>query len=360
MLCRRLPLFFSSLCLVAVLTAREAIFLLRNKNVISKKDESSIQVFPSTVVPLYTHHPSTVHDELVYDGADEGKNVPLYSNHPPTVHGELMKRFSNRRETLRAKCAAFQGALPNRLRRWLPQAMYYSQKYNILGCLIAKAGVTTWKVHLNRMLGHGGDTESTDNIKAINMMSFSKLTRLMADGGVTRVINVRNPIDRLVSAYKDKFFNGQPRIPGEKHRNFFQNAFKLLGKPWHRGTVTSITFREFLQYVIEESKHGLDGMNCHWRPIYTVCQPCTTKYKYIVKLETIEEDLTFLRDEMAISEMNVALKRNVKKESRTSDDYFKDLPVDLLVGIRRLYEYDFTLFGYVIPGYLENVGKRGT
>ncbi|XP_037796319.1 carbohydrate sulfotransferase 12-like [Penaeus monodon] len=140
--------------------------------------------------------------------------------------------------------------------------------------------------------------------------------------------------------------------------NFFQEAFKLIGRPWQRGTVTSITFREFLQYVIKESKRGLDTMNCHWRPIHTICQPCTTEYKYIMKLETIEEDFAFLREELAIREMNVTLKMNVNKkgESRTSDDYFKGLPVDLLAGIRRLYKYDFTLFNYVIPDYLENLG----
>ncbi|XP_047488073.1 carbohydrate sulfotransferase 9-like isoform X2 [Penaeus chinensis] len=321
MLCRRLPLFFSCICLLAVLMAREAIFLLGNKHVISKKGESNNQVFPST-------------DD--YDGADEGQTVvPLYSHNPSTVHGELVTRFSDRSKYLRAKCAEFRGHLPHRLRVWLPQAMYYSQKYNILGCLIAKAGVTTWKVHLNRMMGHSGNMESADDIKAI-------------------VINVRNPIDRLVSAYKDKFYNGQPRIPSERVQKFFQKALKLLGRPWQRGTVTSISFREFLQYVIKESKYGLEGMNCHWRPVHTVCQPCTTKYKYIVKLETIEEDLALIKEELAISEMNVTLKMNVNNKSRTSDDYFKGLPVDLLAGVRRLYEYDFTLFDYVIPDYLEN------
>ncbi|ROT72651.1 chondroitin 4-sulfotransferase [Penaeus vannamei] len=344
MLCRRLPLFFSFLSLIVVLTAREAIFLLGNKNSISKRDENNdIQVLSPTGGS---------------DDADNGQtNAPLHTVNP-LVYGELAARFSNRSEYLRAKCAEFQGNLPGRLRTWLPQALYYSQKYNILGCLIAKAGVTTWKVHLNRMLGRDGNLENTDDIKAIKMMPLSKLTRLVIAGDVTRVINVRHPIDRLVSAYKNKFYNGQPTIPGEKFTNFFQKAQKLLGRPWQRGTATSISFPEFLQYVLEESKSGLSTMNCHWRPIHSVCLPCTAKYKYIMKLETIEEDLAFLKEELDIREMNVTLKMNVnkKQEGRTSDDYFRGLPVDLLAGVRRLYEYDFTLFDYAIPDYLENIG----
>lgn len=138
-----------SVLVMALVTVREVIFLVDSKYVIPKIRASNaskdVQAPPLNSDSDARPYSAAINDELMV--------VPLNSGYLTKVqdglsanttriafptHGELAKRFSQRYEHLRAKCAEFQGDIPARMKLWLSEAMYYSRKYKLLGCLIAK------------------------------------------------------------------------------------------------------------------------------------------------------------------------------------------------------------------------------
>ena len=101
---------------------------------------------------------------------------------------------------------------------------------------------------------------------------------------------VRHPLDRVLSAFRDRILNGctyqaKTHIP------------KMIGKARvkydKKGCVTSSfpTFKQFVDYII--SDRGKDG-DPHWRRYSVSCAPCLVNYDAIVKLETAEEDEVFM------------------------------------------------------------------
>ena len=50
----------------------------------------------------------------------------------------------------------------------------------------------------------------------------------------------------------------------------------------------NITFIEFLNYLIADiAQSGRDSLDHHWAPVTIVCNPCTVRYDFIVKSETL-------------------------------------------------------------------------
>ena len=104
---------------------------------------------------------------------------------------------------------------------------------------------------------------------------------------------VRHPFERILSAYRDRFFinfsysrNSKERE--EQKRKEFQQAYgqQILRdyrktEPENEKYKNTPTFREFVNFVLDQplSKH-----NPHWRPAYLHCMPCHINYTIIGRL----------------------------------------------------------------------------
>lgn len=94
----------------------------------------------------------------------------------------------------------------------------------------------------------------------------------------SRILNVRNPFERLVSAYNSKFSRIKTR-PGKNKpvnsifRQFspYYNHINLkFNKEKVNLTSHYVPFRSFLEFIIAEDQHNsLRQMNIHWAPIYS-------------------------------------------------------------------------------------------
>ena len=92
----------------------------------------------------------------------------------------------------------------------------------------------------------------------------------------TKFLVVRHPLDRLVSAYRNKFEFGDPdKFPLKygRHivRQYRENATEMALR-----TGADVTFVEFLTFLTREPLG--DG---HWVRQYDQCQPCVVKYDFI-------------------------------------------------------------------------------
>ena len=85
----------------------------------------------------------------------------------------------------------------------------------------------------------------------------------------------RDPLERLVSAYRDKIHGALPGTLHDKLRRRITRDYRGVPVPKTRSLPEKFipTFREFVEYlVVEFSKGKVPDM--HWAPVYSFCHPC--------------------------------------------------------------------------------------
>ena len=94
----------------------------------------------------------------------------------------------------------------------------------------------------------------------------------------TKILFVREPMERMVSAYRDKFEN-----PNKYYHNLFGKPIisKYRANPSAEALKTGdgVTFKEFVQYLLDV--HRPVGMDIHWDQANNLCHPCLLDYDFI-------------------------------------------------------------------------------
>ncbi|ELT98739.1 hypothetical protein CAPTEDRAFT_39040, partial [Capitella teleta] len=104
-----------------------------------------------------------------------------------------------------------------------------------------------------------------------------------------KVMIVRHPIERIFSAYRDKFVYspmGQGSLDGynyvlQKYRNIPPSTISTDTSRNMSGEV-KISLDEFVRMVVDPDA----PFNVHWDQYVTNCNPCVIKYDYIIRSET--------------------------------------------------------------------------
>ena len=129
------------------------------------------------------------------------------------------------------------------------------------------------------------------------------------------------------------------------------SVFSHLSAKEELETGTGVKFDEFLHYVADVG-NDFHHFEPHWGSVYQLCDPCEAKFKYIAKLETIDEDSTTILNTIHGKQMeypkrtmgpNAAHKEDAKETLRK---YYSQVDKSTLARIRHLYAPDFELFGY--------------
>jgi hypothetical protein len=71
------------------------------------------------------------------------------------------------------------------------------------------------------------------------------------------------------------------------------------------------TFEEFLQFVSATIPLNMTAalrkqrrINNHWKPVYLNCAPCSQPYEIIVKMETFEQDVGYIRRRLGLAQLD--------------------------------------------------------
>ncbi|XP_068246376.1 carbohydrate sulfotransferase 11-like isoform X1 [Palaemon carinicauda] len=287
----------------------------------------------------------------------------------------MLERFSGRVNLLKERCMSYKGNIPTSVTRTGKDVFLYSEKYNLITCITAKGGASTWKTHFLSMLGQRNIKESVHKISVSKRIVgtrrmkksqlFRKLHRGKGEEKSVRIISVRHPFSRLVSAYRDKFTNGSRTFVSRHRVKITTTILKLMDRPVKPFQSVVVPFSLFLKGIItENNRGGVLTMNRHWRPYSSNCKPCRFPYDYIVKQETFEEDLRYIVLKLGIEEVDVTTRKNYKSLSKfpTYEAYFRDIPDDVIVRLYNIYKQDFYLFGYDVPQFVQdalaNKGSR--
>ena len=102
-------------------------------------------------------------------------------------------------------------------------------------------------------------------------------TGILSRAHLFTFVFIRHPLQRLVSAYNDKFSEN-------KNRNFINSLKNNVNL--NRLPNGKISFEQFLNFVIfEVSSNSMSEGSFHWWPYSKLCHMCQIDYSYIGTLE---------------------------------------------------------------------------
>jgi len=219
----------------------------------------------------------------------------------------------------------------------------------IIYCTIPKVSSTTWK----RVLG---DLRGLDkNIKKIHRKNlWPRLSQYTDKQRSERIqtyfkfLFVREPLHRLLSAYKDKII-GRDRRYGKRTRKQIVKAYRPHDyKPNGDHNNINITFAEFIQYFSNDVPRDQ-----HWRQYEQLCHPCVINYDFIGHLETLKDDAPLLLKMAGIDDRVTFPPIHKSTGSDEVLEYYSQVPPRYIKQLGEQYRNDFEMFGYDYLGHVQ-------
>lgn len=178
---------------------------------------------------------------------------------------------------------------------------------------------------LKKIKGHGGIHALLDNNNTglqFKDHSEEKISKILNEAGWMRFIIFRDPLDRLVSAYVEKFVKNRSKPVQRLSTKGVIQAILDKEEPTNEDYDRGITFREFAEYILHEKPYKLDS---HWQPQINYLGHVAFTHMYDAKhLEKLEADLSrHIGYDIKMPRANVSRQRSGKLE------YLKHAP-DLL------------------------------
>ncbi|XP_042204806.1 carbohydrate sulfotransferase 11-like isoform X2 [Homarus americanus] len=162
----------------------------------------------------------------------------------------------------------------------------------------------------------------------------------------TKFIFVRHPIERVLSAFRNKFEKNYTSSAYFKKR-FGVKIIKKYRKGIDPADIPAsghgVKFSEFVSYLIDTKT---DQLNEHWAPVSTMCYPCSVRYDYVGKYETLAEDSEYILREVGAPPSIQFPEVIPSKTTAYVDPYFDTLSKNQQQDLIRIYEDDFRVFDY--------------
>ena len=218
------------------------------------------------------------------------------------------------------------------------------EKHKILFCYIPKVSCSQWKtalVHLHRPEPKYY-IHNAKNFKFLHEYPRDKVDRMVKS--FFKFVFVREPFERLLSAYLEKFHSGDSAF----HSNYGRQIIKKY-RPGGNPEDKNVTFDEFVNYVINI---GGGYWNEHWKTYDKLCHPCGIHYDFIGRFENLEEEARFVMSGLI---RNLTVPFPEVKPSKTSSQisfYYSQIPTERLYRVVRLFGDDSEMFGYDLPASL--------
>lgn len=240
------------------------------------------------------------------------------------------------------------------------QGISANRQKRVVMCLVAKAACTTWMRLLLQLTGNpdavkltSGDRHQMHTSAVAFLVRFDRISTSMRHhyltGDYYKAMFVREPLERLISAYRDKMLRATDyylTVRSEVKRMFRPNV-SVSSPEFAR----NVTFAEFVRYVLWEREHRAP-VDVHWRPQYDVCRPCHIKYDYLGYYETMHNDAKDVLRKIAAGsgvEFPLGDIDNPLPHSNKYLELFQNVTVSDLRRIIDFYANDYKVFGYKIP-----------
>jgi len=251
--------------------------------------------------------------------------------------------------------------------------MYYDDQMDYIYCLISKASCTSWKRTLMMLTGKFTELQRPEQL-SVGMVHNHVYSDLYVDrleelpqtyrdwrfNDYFTFTFVREPLERLLSAYRDKMLvdSAYYYVDIDIIQKYRPYDYNVSVKRYN------ITFTEFIRYVLDERAAGR-VLDRHWIPQNELCRVCKHRYDFIGHYETLHKDAEFVVDKLKSRIQDSEQRRRVanitfpadsghRKSSDFLQQMYSTVPAEYIQALYQLYAVDYALFGFKHP----NVTRR--
>ncbi|XP_022111497.1 carbohydrate sulfotransferase 11-like [Acanthaster planci] len=356
--------------------------------VVSKTDTLLKKVFSKDAVssghevvgPLDTRQPVLGSNTSSDNNASQSFNATL-SDDRATIQGmpemkqedeaEFLQRMANvqnvRHDLIRRRCADTYNITEQvdfrrdreKILSWKKfyEHAYANDDFKFIICRVLKVGSFSWRKVIRSLYDKGSPAfKKKQKMGDYPIREYDNETFLVELENYTKILFVREPFARLLSAYRDKYvelrhFPYYKPIGSKIIQAFRQGATRRQinsGKP---------TFEEFVKWLVRDPDNR-EG-DYHWRPLFDWYHPCEMHYDYIGKLETATEDARYIFKMLGIDKLETYPSTETHhKFSSTKDvlkQYYSQISPELVPKIVYRYREEFVLFNYSVPQTLSDI-----
>ena len=294
-----------------------------------------------------------------YTGVAIKSNVSTHKDINRT--GDIKYIQMKRQLKLRTFCHANHKSMRQKYER--ARDLLYSDRQSVIYCYVPKVACTNWKRMMQVFDGKKVDPLDVGK-EQVHLLKYSHLSELPKTEMEWRnniyysFVFVRHPFERLLSAYRNKLQKPYTDYFQRKYGSSILKLFRvnLTQQQYREGK--NVTFKEFVDFVIHVyDKRGARDFDEHWQVMHTLCTPCTMKYNYVGKMETLLQDADEILREIGVYDKvkfpaNATDKYKVKLKS-LMERYYSTLTKTSVDKLYNIYKDDFLSFGYEIPDYLQ-------
>ena len=225
---------------------------------------------------------------------------------------------------------------------------------------------TQWKMLLGRLTGRLPENKTREQLMQMKMSphrgAFHRFLSDLAPDEARRRLQtftsflfVRHPLERLVSAFRDKFrasFQDRPFAV----RTALEIAAHWQGRaPWQvaqQGRPQPVTFEQFARWVADappldpDELYPPEANNEHWLPVDQLCHPCAVNYTFVGHFDTMREDAQLLFSMVNITSVSLPKRSSTSDTASATGQLLQSLDSQTLRRVLKHYLRDFLLFGY--------------
>ncbi|XP_072385912.1 carbohydrate sulfotransferase 11-like [Diabrotica undecimpunctata] len=332
---RRCVIFFTAICVIPVLLV--------------------LMVATDRYLQPVRHQTQYMHRQVnevgkIQAGSLTNKNMSLIS-----------KRLENRKRHMKIMCKLLGLDRPGNDSLHRPNSWEFlvDNKHHLIWCNVFKAASTSWMYNFNILAGYSPKFLKKSKLVPMTLARQKYPRPSLED--LRKAFNTsisflvaRHPLERLLSAYRDKLQYALPHTHHKKLGNEIIMKYRYKKNKKLSPTQRSPTFSEFVEYLVDSVKNR-EQLDMHWAPIVEFCTPCMFNFQVIAHVETLQEDQMYL---IKIAKLEHLIQPEWKNAGRGATQnqigrYYSELTRSQIFQLYHIYRYDFELFNYSLHGYLE-------
>ncbi|XP_066275072.1 carbohydrate sulfotransferase 11-like [Branchiostoma lanceolatum] len=273
---------------------------------------------------------------------------------------------ADRRATVRRACERhnIKGPLPppRRLHK-----LRYNDPYRTVFCDVAKSGSTTMKQILAKI---DPNYKYIRKFGVYDPKAFRDLSRFKEGSrdlrdrltNYTKFMIVREPLERLLSAYQDKFRYGKAvKLFEALYGDYFVKDRAPSHKKGHQIKAGEedgrlhVTFPEFVRGVLtRERKYR----NVHWEPQHVICHPCMIHYDYIGHLDTMSDDVKFIMHKTGILDKVAAPAQSARRAGDNMAEMYAEISLRDILQLGKVFSFDYEAYSFSFDDTLRKIRPR--
>lgn len=200
------------------------------------------------------------------------------------------------------------------------------------------------------------------NLRTLSEFSVPEINKRLRS--YLKFIFVRDPFERLVSAYRNKFTRNYNTAFHKRYGTKIIRRHRANPEPKALREGNDVSFQEFVQYLVDPRTQREEPFNEHWERVHSLCHPCLIHYDVVGKYETLEPDAQAV---LRLAGVEGTIKfptsgKSTRTDSNMAAHFFKHISPFYQKKLFNLYRMDFLLFNYSTPEYLRTrwwTEKRG-